>query len=195
MDTINLIKDELVSAREVLNGIINNNVLLSKIDLASELIADAFLKKNMLFTCGNGGSMCDAVHFAEELSGRYRKNRAPLPAQAISDIGHLSCVANDFGYEFVFSRYIESMATKGDILFALSSSGNSPNIIKAAETASEKKMKIISLTGNDGGGIAPLSDININIEYRGFADRIQEMHIKIVHILVYLIEKRLAHVW
>jgi D-sedoheptulose 7-phosphate isomerase len=129
------------------------------------------------------------MHFAEELTGRYRDNRKAIAAICVSDPSHISCVSNDYGYEFVFSRYIEALGNKGDVLLGISTSGNSPNIIKAAQTAKEKGMKVIILSGKDGGNLAPLADIELRVPHFGYADRIQEVHIKIIHILILLIEK------
>jgi len=133
--------------------------------------------------------MCDAMHFAEELTGKFREERKPLPAIAISDPSHITCIGNDYGYEYIFSKYIEGVGKKGDALLAISTSGNSPNIIKAAKTAREKGIKVISLTGKTGGELSKLSDIEIRVPHLGYSDRIQEIHIKIIHIIILLIEK------
>ncbi len=133
--------------------------------------------------------MCDAMHFAEELSGRFRNNRSALPAMSISDASHLSCVANDYGYDAVFSRFIEAHGKSGDVLLAISTSGNSTNVIKACETAREKGMLVIALTGKDGGKIAGLANIEIRAPYSEYADRAQEIHIKVIHALIEGVEK------
>ena len=152
-------------------------------------MADAIIHNGKILSCGNGGSHCDAMHFAEELTGRYRDNRRALPAIAISDVSHLSCVSNDFGYEYVFSRYIEALGQPGDVLLGLSTSGNSANIIRAAEAAKAKGMKIIIMSGKDGGKLAGVADVEIRVPHFGYADRIQEIHIKVIHIFMLLIEK------
>jgi D-sedoheptulose 7-phosphate isomerase len=152
-------------------------------------MADAIIHNGKIISCGNGGSHCDAMHFAEELTGRYRDNRRALPAIAISDVSHLSCVSNDFGYEYVFSRYIEGLGQPGDVLLGLSTSGNSENIIRAAEAAKAKGMKVIIMSGKDGGKLAGVADIEIRVPHFGYADRIQEIHIKVIHIFMLLIEK------
>lgn len=131
------------------------------------------------------------MHFAEELTGRYRENRPGYPGIAISDPSHLSCVSNDFGYDFVFSRYLEAVGQQGDVLFGLSTSGNSGNVLKAIETAKEKGIKSIALTGKDGGKMAGAADIEIRVPHFGYADRIQEIHIKIIHIIIQLVEKEM----
>jgi len=182
---------ELTEASGVLEKFLSDDSNLEKIENAAELITISITNGGKVISCGNGGSHCDAMHFAEELTGRYRDNRKPLPAIAISDPGYISCVANDFGYEQVFSRFIEGLGNPGDCLLAISTSGNSENIIKAAETAHQKKMKVIALTGNSGGKLASNADIEIRVPHQGYADRIQEIHIKIIHIIINLIEQRI----
>ena len=132
--------------------------------------------------------MCDAMHFAEELSGRFRNDRKALPAVSISDPSHISCVGNDYGFDFVFSRYVEALGCKGDVLLAISTSGNSANVIRGAEAARNKGMKVVGLTGKDGGKLASLCDVEIRVPHHGFADRIQEVHIKVIHCLIQAIE-------
>ncbi len=187
-----LIRSELNEAAEVLNNFLSNDNNIQQIESAAKMIADAFKQGGKVLSCGNGGSHCDAMHFAEELTGRYRENRPGYPAIAISDPSHLSCVSNDFGYDYVFSRYVEAVGTKGDVLWGLSTSGNSENIIKAMDAAKAKGMKTIALTGKDGGKMAGCADIEIRVPHFGYADRIQEVHIKIIHIVIQLIEKEMA---
>ena len=133
--------------------------------------------------------MCDAMHFAEELTGRYRKNRRGMAAVAISDPSHMTCVANDYGYEFVFSRYLESHARAGDVLIGISTSGNSQTIINAAQVAREMGVKVVILTGRAGTRLEPLADVYVNTPGGQFADRVQELHIKVLHILIELVER------
>ena len=153
----------------------------------------ASLKNNgKIISCGNGGSMCDAMHFAEELSGRYRNNRKALAAVSISDPSHISCVANDYGYAFVFSRMVEAIGQKGDVLFAISTSGNSENVLKAIEAAKIKEMKVIGLTGKNGGSMAGLCDVEIRAPHSEYADRAQEIHIKVIHSLIDYVELNLS---
>ncbi|MGF1719804.1 D-sedoheptulose 7-phosphate isomerase [Vibrio kyushuensis] len=187
-----LIKSELTEAAEVLNTFLGDEKNLTQIEAAAKLIADSFKQGGKVLSCGNGGSHCDAMHFAEELTGRYRENRPGYPGIAISDPSHISCVSNDFGYESVFSRYVEAVGSSGDVLFGLSTSGNSGNILKAIDAAKAKGMKTIALTGKDGGKMAGLADIEIRVPHFGYADRIQEIHIKIIHIVIQLIEKEMA---
>ncbi len=187
-----IIAAELKEAASVLNNFLADPAQLEKIEEASKAIADSIKEGGKIISCGNGGSHCDAMHFAEELTGKYREPRKAIPAICISDPSHISCVSNDYGYEFVFSRYLEALGNKGDVLLGISTSGNSANIIRAAQTAKEKGMKVIILSGKDGGKLAPLADIELRVPHFGYADRIQEVHIKIIHILMLLIEKQLA---
>ncbi|MDE1514452.1 MULTISPECIES: D-sedoheptulose 7-phosphate isomerase [Vibrio] len=187
-----LIRNELNEAAEVLQQFLSDDHNIAQIAAAAKLIADSFKQGGKVLSCGNGGSHCDAMHFAEELTGRYRENRPGYPGIAISDPSHISCVSNDFGYDFVFSRYVEAVGSKGDVLFGLSTSGNSGNILKAIEAAQAKGMKTIALTGKDGGKMAGVADIEIRVPHFGYADRIQEVHIKIIHIIIQLIEKEMA---
>ena len=184
-----LIRAELAEARAVLDRFLADPTQVASIAAAAELIAASLQAGGKVLTCGNGGSLCDAQHFAEELSGRYRQNRRALAAIALTEASHLTCVANDFGFEFVFSRFVEALGRPGDVLLAISTSGNSPNILRAAEAARELGMTVVSLTGKDGGQLAALSDVEIRAPHAGYADRIQEIHIKAIHILILLIEK------
>ncbi|GAL26875.1 D-sedoheptulose 7-phosphate isomerase [Vibrio maritimus] len=186
-----LIRNELNEAAEVLNKFLSDDHNIAQIEAAAKMIADSFKQEGKVLSCGNGGSHCDAMHFAEELTGRYRENRPGYAGIAISDPSHLSCVSNDFGYDFVFSRYVEAVGRSGDVLFGLSTSGNSGNILKAIEAAQAKGMKTIALTGKDGGKMAGAADIEIRVPHFGYADRIQEVHIKIIHIIIQLVEKEM----
>ena len=187
-----LIRGELSEAADTLSNFLKDEKNIVAIQQAAILLADSFKAGGKVLSCGNGGSHCDAMHFAEELTGRYRENRPGYPAIAISDVSHLSCVSNDFGYEFVFSRFIEAVGTRGDVLLGISTSGNSANIIKAIGAAREKGMKVITLTGKDGGKMAGSADIEIRVPHFGYADRVQEIHIKVIHILIQLIEKEMV---
>lgn len=187
-----LIRSELTEAAKTLADFLKDDRHIQAIEDAATLIADSFKAGGKVLSCGNGGSHCDAMHFAEELTGRYRDNRPAYPAIAISDPSHLSCVSNDFGYDFVFSRYIEALGNKGDVLLGISTSGNSANIIKAIDAAHAKGMKVIVLTGKEGGKMAGTADVEIRVPHFGYADRIQEIHIKAIHILILLIEKEMA---
>ncbi|WP_420155441.1 D-sedoheptulose 7-phosphate isomerase [Siphonobacter sp.] len=184
-----IIQQELSEAQQVLDRFLNDPKHIQHIEDAAHLLASAIQNGNKIISCGNGGSHCDAMHFAEELTGRYRNDRRSLPAIAISDVSHLSCVSNDYGYDHVFSRFVEGMGFAGDVLVGISTSGNSANIIKAVEAARSKGMKVLILTGKDGGKLAGQADVEICVPHFGYADRIQEIHIKVIHILILLIEK------
>lgn len=192
MDFRSIIDHELNEAAQVLQTFLSHPANLEKIELASTLIASSIQAGGKVISCGNGGSHCDAMHFAEELTGRYRDNRKALPAICISDASHISCVGNDYGFEFIFSRYVEALGNKGDVMLGISTSGNSINVIRAAQAAKEKGMKVIILSGKDGGKLSSYADVEIRVAHQGFADRIQEVHIKIIHILILLIEKQVV---
>ncbi len=181
----------LKEAQKVLERVMEDAVLLQQVESAGELMSNALRNGNKIISCGNGGSMCDAMHFAEELSGRYREDRPALAAISISDPSHLSCVGNDYGYAHVFARYVEALGRPGDVLLGISTSGNSENVIMAAEAARQKGMQVVALTGNTGGKIAPLAHIELRVPHNGYADRIQEVHIKFIHALIDHIEQHL----
>ncbi|MDH5366395.1 MAG: D-sedoheptulose 7-phosphate isomerase [Cyclobacteriaceae bacterium] len=185
-----LITAELQEASIVLENFLTDTKNINNIESAATLMAESIRSGGKIISCGNGGSHCDAMHFAEELTGRYRDNRKALPAIAISDPSHMSCVGNDFGFDFIFSRFIEGLGNHNDVLLGISTSGNSENVINAFNAAKEKQMKTVILTGKDGGKLAGLADVEIIVPHFGYADRIQEIHIKIIHILIQLIEKQ-----
>ena len=182
------IRNHFIEAREVLDSFISDPQNFLHIEQAGKIIVNAIKSGGKVISCGNGGSMSDAMHFAEELSGRYRNDRPAYAAIAISDPGHLSCVANDYGYAFVFSRMVEAVGSEGDVLFAISTSGNSENILKAIEAARKKGMKVIGLSGKEGGKMAGLCDVEIRAPRSEYADRAQEIHIKVIHSLIQLVE-------
>ena len=187
----NLITQSLQESQQVLADFLGNPAKIESIEKAADVLVNALKKGNKILSCGNGGSHCDAMHFAEELSGRYRENRPALAAMAISDPSHISCVSNDFGYNYIFSRFIEGLGNKGDVLVGISTSGNSANIIEAVKAAQAKGMEVILLTGKDGGQLAAYGCHEIRVDHFGYADRIQEIHIKVIHILIQLIESKL----
>jgi len=186
-----IIEQNLNEAKLMLEQFINDSKSIDLIDKSSLLMLNTLKKGNKIISCGNGGSMCDAMHFAEELSGRFREDRKALAAISISDPSHISCVGNDYGFDKVFSRYIEAIGNKGDVLLAISTSGNSKNIINAIIAAKEKGITVIGLTGKDGGQMASLCDIEIRAPHSKYADRAQEIHIKIIHSLIHSIESGL----
>jgi D-sedoheptulose 7-phosphate isomerase len=188
---MNIFRQDLISSQDLLNKFIaddSNFVLLEK---AGSIMVSAIKSGHKIISCGNGGSMCDAMHFAEELTGRFKDDRRPIPAISISDPSHITCVANDYGFDYIFSRYIEALGNPGDVLLAISTSGNSGNIVKAAETAKSKNMSVVSLTGKSGGKLANLSDVEIRVPYNSYSDRIQEIHIKIIHSFINFIEQNI----
>ncbi len=192
MNDQQIVEQELREASSVLNAFLKDTNLTGAIARAADLMAAAVNGGGKIVSCGNGGSHCDAMHFAEELTGKYRNPRKAIPAICISDPSHITCVGNDYGYESIFSRYLEALGNNGDVLLAISTSGQSANVIKAAETARKKGMKVVALTGKDGGKLASLADVEVRVPHAGFADRIQEIHIKVIHILILLIEKKVA---
>jgi len=186
----NQIVDQFSQALEILQ-IFNNSENIKKITKAGDIMASSIKSGGKIISCGNGGSMCDAMHFAEELTGRFRDDRPSIPALSISDPSHISCVGNDYGFEFIFSRYVESVGSKGDVLLAISTSGNSKNVINAINVAKEKGMLVVGLTGKTGGAMADLCDIEIRAPHSDYADRAQEIHIKVIHSLIGHIENNI----
>jgi len=185
---MNKFKEDFLEAKEVLEKFLSDDMNFKKLETAGTLMVKAVNSGNKLISCGNGGSMSDAMHFAEELTGQFRDKRKAIPALSVADPSHITCAANDYGFGAIFSRFIEAHGKKGDVLLAISTSGNSENILKAADTAKKKGMKIVSLTGKDGGKLAALSDVEIRAPHSGYSDRIQEIHIKIIHSLIHFIE-------
>lgn len=186
-----LFKQDFLEAQKVLEEFISNEDNFISLKHAGMLLVETIQAGKKIISCGNGGSMSDAMHFAEELSGRFREERQSLPAIAISDPAHITCAANDYGFESIFSRFIEGLGQEDDVLFAISTSGNSRNIVKAAEVARSREMRVISLTGKSGGELARLSDIEIRAPYTTYSDRTQEVHIKIIHSLIHFVEENL----
>lgn len=186
--TMNSIKKHFEEAQDVLGRFLSDERNFEHIEAAGKLMAASLQQGKKIISCGNGGSMCDAMHFAEELTGRYRNDRKALAAISISDPSHLACVGNDYGYDFVFSRYVEAVGNEGDVLLGISTSGNSKNVLNAMEAAKQKGMKIVGLTGKDGGKMAGLCDAEIRAPHAPYADRAQEIHIKCIHALIDYIE-------
>ncbi|MEQ9374498.1 MAG: D-sedoheptulose 7-phosphate isomerase [Imperialibacter sp.] len=188
-----LIEHELKEAHQLLEKFLSDPATAQSIEKAAELMVKSISEGKKIISCGNGGSMSDAMHFAEELSGRYRGDRPSIPAVSISDPTHITCVGNDYGFDYIFSRYVEGIGQPGDVLLGISTSGNSKNIIEAVTKAKEKGLHVVLLTGKDGGKLANAGDVEIRVPHFGFADRIQEIHIKVIHIFILLIEKKLGY--
>lgn len=188
---MDLIQNSLEQASRLLAEFIAEDGSIEKIRTAAGLMTEALRNKGKIISCGNGGSLCDAMHFAEELTGRFRHDREALPAVAIADPAHITCVGNDYGFDYIFSKYLEAHGKAGDVLLAISTSGNSVNILKATDEARRKGMKIVGLTGKDGGEMRNKCDVCIVVPWHEYSDRIQEIHIKIIHILIECIEKQL----
>jgi D-sedoheptulose 7-phosphate isomerase len=186
------VRGALAEAQEALTRLLADEATLTRIEQAGALLAATFAAGGRAYSCGNGGSMCDAMHFAEELTGRYRDDRPAYAAVAIADASHLSCVGNDYGYEQVFARYLAAHARAGDVLLAISTSGTSRNVVAAAEKARALGVRVIALTGRDGTPLTALADIAIVTPGGRYADRVQELHIKVIHILIELVERALA---
>lgn len=188
-DAIRAALDDAAAALSRLRG---DAAAIAAIEAAAGAMAATLAAGGRVFSCGNGGSMCDAMHFAEELSGRFRDDRPGYAALAISDPSHLSCVANDYGYERVFSRYLEAHGRAGDALLAISTSGSSPNVVAAAASARARNIRVIALSGRAGSALGRAADIDIVTPAGRYADRVQELHIKVIHILIELIERHLV---
>ena len=185
------ISNHFLEAQKVLAEFIDNESNIKKIKAIGDAMVSAINNGQKIISCGNGGSMSDAMHFAEEMTGRFRENRKALPAIAISDPSHLSCISNDYGYDFVFSRFVEILGQKGDVLLAISTSGNSKNVIEAIKAAKAKGIFVVALTGKDGGKMADMVDIELRAPQSEWADRVQEIHIKIIHSLIHYIESNI----
>lgn len=186
-----IVLEALTDARSALTALIENEACVGAIARAGRLIAESQRQGGTVYACGNGGSLCDAMHFAEEMTGRYRQNRAPYRAMAISDVSHMACVGNDYGYEHVFSRWMQAHGRDNDVLLAITTSGTSRNVVAAAQAAKQKGVKVIALTGRDDTPITQLADVAIVTPAGRWADRVQELHIKVIHILIELIEREL----
>ena len=188
LERIRVALEEAAAGLAALQG---DTPALQAIERAALLISEALRAGGRVFSCGNGGSLCDAMHFAEELSGRFRNDRPGYAAIAIADAGHLTCVANDYGYEQVFARYVQAHGRAGDVLLAISTSGSSANVLAAAQAARERSMPVIALTGRPSSPLAALAQVEVCTPAGRFADRVQELHIKVIHVLIELVEHEL----
>ena len=183
------VRASISSAKAAVTALLADESALAAIASAGGLLVDSIKAGGHVYSCGNGGSMCDAMHFAEELSGKFRSERAPLPALAISDPAHLTCTGNDFGFDQVFARFVTAHGRSGDVLLAISTSGTSRNILAAVEAARAAGVKVISLTGRRDSPVGKLADIDICTPVNTpWSDRIQELHIKVIHTLIELCE-------
>lgn len=188
---MDLIKNSFGEAQKVLNDFIADEKNLEKIALAGDILVEMFGNGGKVFSCGNGGSLCDAMHFAEEFTGRFRNDRRALPAIAIADPSHITCVGNDYGFDYIFSKYVEAHGKAGDVLLAISTSGSSANIMNAIGEAHKRGMRVIGLTGKTGGKMMDSCDVVIRVPWNNYSDRIQEIHIKIIHILIEYAENKI----
>lgn len=189
MNSNQRIQQHFEEAAQVLERVRHDAALIQAIEQSGQTLIDTLANGSKLISCGNGGSMSDAMHFAEELSGRYREDRPGLAAIACSDPSHLTCVGNDYGFDQVFARYVQALGKKGDALLAISTSGNSANVLNAARVARELGMSVVGLTGRGGGELAALCDVQVCIPWDGYADRVQELHIKVIHAWIDQIER------
>lgn len=186
------VKAALIEARQALDALIAADQTQEAIVQASELMAETIRQGGKILSCGNGGSLCDSMHFAEEMTGRFRSDRPGYAAIAIADASHMSCVGNDYGYRAVFSRYVEAVGRPGDVLLAITTSGTSANVIDAVKAAHKNGMKVVGLTGKFDSPLAQKADVAIVTPAGRWADRVQELHIKCIHILIELVERQLA---
>ncbi len=191
-DPMKRIQQHFEESAQLAQQLLGDMAFLEAMQQGAELLVEALGSGHKILTCGNGGSMCDAMHMAEELSGKYREDRPPFAALAMSDASALTCIGNDYGFDQVFSRQTQALGTPGDVLVCISTSGNSQNVLHAARKAKELGMRVLSLTGNGGGALGDLADVDVSVPWSGFADRIQEVHIRCIHSWIDAIEHELA---
>ena len=185
------LRDHFEEGAKLANAVLRDDAFLGAMERGALLLVDALGSGHKILSCGNGGSMCDAMHFAEELSGRYRDDRKPFAALSLSDPSAMTCIGNDYGFEHVFARQTQALGQSGDLLLAISTSGNSANVLAAATQAKELGMGVLALTGNDGGALAHLADVEVRVPWSGYADRIQEVHIRCIHAWIHAVEQQL----
>jgi len=183
------LRDHFEESARLAKDILQDASFFEAMDRGVELLVNCLKGGHKIMSCGNGGSMCDAMHFAEELSGRYRDDRDPIAAMSLSDASVMSCIGNDYGFDRVFARQIEALGNPGDVLLTISTSGQSANVLEAARAARERGIHVLALTGKDGGALALLADVEVRVPWSGYADRIQEMHIKCIHAWIDAIEQ------
>ena len=191
MTTGTPIRQAFEEAAQVLRAFLDDAPCQAAIERFAEVAEGTFRAGGTIYSCGNGGSMCDAMHFAEEWTGRFRRDRAALPALAFSDPSHMTCIANDFGYEQVFARMVDAYGKPGDTLLAISTSGKSPNMLEACRMATRRGVNVVGLLGRGGGPMKELCDVAIVVPLATTSDRIQEVHIKVIHAVIEAVERKM----
>lgn len=186
------LREHFEESARLMQEVLSDETFFNDMHRGAQLLIEALKGGHKVLSCGNGGSMCDAMHFAEELSGRYRDNRPPYAALCLSDVSAMTCIGNDYGFDQVFARQVDAFGQPGDVLLAISTSGNSENILAAAKAAKHRNMVVLSLTGNGGGQLGSSADVNVCVPWSGYADRIQEVHIKCIHAWIDAIEQGLS---
>jgi len=182
------IRNSYLTAFETVKAFVENEENIEKTEKIAQELALAYKNGKKSLIAGNGGSNCDAMHFAEEFTGRFRKDRRALPSISISDSSHITCVGNDYGFDFVFAKGVEAFGQEGDFFFGISTSGNSKNIIEAVKSAKERNLKTVALLGKDGGKLKGVCDYEFIISGET-SDRIQEVHMMILHIIIEGVER------
>ena len=186
------LRDHFEEGAKLADTVLRDDAFLAAMERGATLLVDALRSGHKILSCGNGGSMCDAMHFAEELSGRYRDDRKPFAALSLSDPSAMTCIGNDYGFEHVFARQTQALGQAGDVLLAISTSGNSANVLAAATQAKALGIGVLALTGNDGGALAGVADVEVRVPWSGYADRIQEVHIRCIHAWIHAVEQQLT---
>ncbi|HBS19261.1 MAG TPA: D-sedoheptulose 7-phosphate isomerase [Flavobacteriales bacterium] len=186
------LRDHFEEGAKLADTVLRDDAFLAAMERGAKLLVDALGSGHKILSCGNGGSMCDAMHFAEELSGRYRDDRKPFAALSLSDPSAMTCIGNDYGFEHVFARQTQALGQAGDVLLAISTSGNSANVLAAATQAKSLGMGVLALTGNDGGALAGVADVEVRVPWSGYADRIQEVHVRCIHVWIHAVEQQLT---
>ena len=186
------LRDHFEEGAKLADTVLRDDAFLAAMERGAKLLVDALGSGHKILSCGNGGSMCDAMHFAEELSGRYRDDRKPFAALSLSDPSAMTCIGNDYGFEHVFARQTQALGQAGDVLLAIRTSGNSANVLAAATQAKALGMGVLALTGNDGGALAGVADVEVRVPWSGYADRIQEVHIRCIHAWIHAVEQQLT---
>ena len=182
------IRNSYLTAFETVKAFVENEENIEKTEKIAQELAQAYKNGKKSLIAGNGGSNCDAMHFAEEFTGRFRNNRKALPSISISDSSHITCVGNDYGFDFIFAKGVEAFGQEGDFFFGISTSGNSKNIIEAVKSAKERNLKTVALLGKDGGKLKGVCDYEFVIPGET-SDRIQEVHMMILHIIIEGVER------